>query len=71
MDEEKLKQLSDQYELNPATPQEIPESTLWPIVMAFGVIFLFWGLITTLFISGIGLIAMAVAVSGWIGDLKP
>lgn len=62
--------MKDEYPLNPADPQEIPESTYWPVTLAFGVLFIFWGLITSLVITGVGLLLSGVAIAGWIIDLN-
>jgi hypothetical protein len=38
-------------------------------MLALSVVFFFWGFITSLIISGVGLITMGVSIWGWIGDL--
>jgi len=38
--------------------------------MAFGILLLAWGLVTTLLISGVGLVLFALALAGWIGALR-
>lgn len=48
---------------------ELPEPTYWPAVMALGIAFMAWGLITTLLISLVGLLLLALALVGWIGDI--
>ncbi len=70
MNESKLKSLSDEYELHPALPQKIPNSTYWPIIMAFSVIFFFWGFITSLIISAVGLVAIVISILGWLGAVN-
>ncbi len=65
-----LKKQQDIYPLTPADPEEIPRPTFWPVFMAFGVLFLFWGLITSFILSSVGVIVMAVAIAGWISDLN-
>jgi hypothetical protein len=56
---------------NDATPQEIPEFTYWPFIMAIGLLFICWGIITqfALFILGL-IIFFLVALPGWIIDLR-
>lgn len=61
----------DDYPLHDADPQIIPEPTIWPIGLAFGVLFVFWGLIASLGLTIAGLIVTAVSLTGWIADLKP
>ena len=48
----------------------LPEPTYWPAVMALGIVFLAWGLITSLLISAVGLILFVLALAGWIGDIQ-
>ncbi len=61
---------NEEYPLTPADPQEIPEPTYWPITLAFGSLFLFWGLITTPIISVVGLLISGLAIAGWIIELN-
>ncbi len=49
---------------------ELPEPTYWPAVLAFGIVLFAWGIVTSYIIIGVGLIVFAVAVAGWIGDLR-
>lgn len=58
-----------QQEENIAQPEELPEPTFWPITLAVGVTFVFWGFVTSLIISGLGLIVLGIAVAGWISEL--
>ncbi len=51
-------------------PEHVPRPTYWPAVLAFGITFLLWGIITTYIISAIGIVLMGIAIGGWIGDLK-
>jgi hypothetical protein len=69
MSEINLNELSDEYKLSPAVPEELPHSSYWPVMLALSVVFFFWGFITSLIISGVGLITMGVSIWGWIGDL--
>ena len=70
MDEKQLKEIQNEYELTPAVPEKIPPSTYWPIILALGVIFFFWGFVTSIIISGVGLVAMGFSLAGWIGELN-
>ncbi len=54
----------------PAQPEELPELTFWPIVLAVGVAFFFWGFITSFIISGVGLAVMGTALYGWIEEFS-
>lgn len=50
-------------------PEKIPEPTYWPFLMAFGIVLVFWGLVSTWLISLAGVIIFAASLAGWIGDL--
>ena len=62
--------LNPEDDLVEATPQEIPEPTFWPIVLGFAVMFFFWGMITSLIITGVGVLMIAIAITGWITELN-
>lgn len=68
MDENKLKDLSEEYPLSDAVPQIIPKPTFWPIMLAASVVFFFWGIVTTFILSIVGLAGMSVSLAGWIGE---
>ncbi len=70
MDLEELNKHTDEYPLNESTPAVMPELTFWPFILAFGVLFLFWGIITSLAISGVGILLIILSVAGWIQDLN-
>jgi len=48
----------------------LPQPTYWPAVLALGITFLAWGIVTSLVISGVGLVLFALALAGWIGELR-
>lgn len=48
----------------------LPRPTYWPVVLALGIVFLAWGIVTTLAITVIGLGLLALALGGWIGELR-
>lgn len=68
--ENKPKYPYEEYPLSPAEPQKMPEPTLWPITGALGTLFIFWGLITSPFISILGLLVLGVTIAGWIQDIN-
>ncbi len=49
---------------------ELPQPTYWPAVLALGITFLAWGIVTSLVISAVGLVLFALALAGWIGELR-
>jgi hypothetical protein len=51
-------------------PQKLPEPGVWPVTMALGITFLVWGLVTSLIITGVGIALFAVALAGWIRDIR-
>ena len=51
-------------------PEHVPHPTYWPAVLALGVTCLVWGLVTSYVISAVGLLLFAVALSGWIWELR-
>jgi hypothetical protein len=51
-------------------PEKLPEPGIWPVTMALGITFLVWGLVTSLIITGVGVALFAVALAGWIRDIR-
>ncbi len=52
-----------------ARPVRLPQPTYWPFFLALGTVFIFWGILTTWLITGIGVVVFAVALGGWIMDI--
>lgn len=52
-----------------AQPERLPEPTYWPFFLAFGLVCMFWGILTTWLISIIGAIIFIIALSGWITNI--
>jgi hypothetical protein len=50
-------------------PEKIPEPTYWPATLALGIAFIMWGIISNIFVFGMGLILFVTGMAGWIGDL--
>ena len=55
---------------NRPKPEHVPHPTYWPAVLALGITFLVWGLITTYLISAVGLVLFALALGGWIWEMR-
>jgi hypothetical protein len=70
MDEEKIKEIEKEYQMYPAVPERIPASTFWPLTLAIGVMFCFWGILTSWIISVIGFVILIFSAGGWITDLN-
>ncbi len=64
----------EEVELRPGwsrpKPEHVPHPTYWPAVLALGLTFAIWGLITSYVISVVGLVLFAIGLSGWIGELR-
>jgi hypothetical protein len=67
------KESSDSSKMRPGWhtphPETLPRPTYWPVVMALGITFMAFGVVTTLIISGVGFILFALALARWIGDI--
>ncbi len=50
-------------------PEHIPAPTYQPAVMALGIAFVLFGLLTSFAFSVVGLVLFAIALALWIGDL--
>jgi hypothetical protein len=50
--------------------EPLPRPTYWPAALAFGITLLAWGILTSWIISIAGGIVLAVALAGWIGELR-
>src|ERR1700761_1195046 len=50
---------------------EVPASTAWPIVLAFGFILMFAGLLTSASVSVLGVVLAVAACAGWFGEVYP
>src|ERR1700756_182615 len=58
---------------NPRAPREIevPASTAWPIVLAFGFTLLFAGLLTSASVSVLGAVLAVAGSVGWFREVLP
>jgi hypothetical protein len=55
---------------SPPPAPHLPKPTVWPATAALAITFLFWGIISSPLISLLGAIVFAVAMTGWIGDIR-
>lgn len=51
-------------------PAIIPRPTYWPAGTAFGITFLFWGIVTSPVVTGAGCVVLVVSLVGWIGEMR-
>ena len=63
----------EQVELSPRPPVEIevPASTAWPLVLAFGFALIFAGLLTSLSVSVLGSVLLVAGCVGWFREVFP
>jgi hypothetical protein len=50
-------------------PERIPHPTYWPMIFGLGIAFFMWGLISNLFVLGLGFTLLVIGLVGWIADL--
>ena len=64
----------DQQPLKPGwsrpQPTVLPRPTYWPVIMALGITFLAWGVITTWITLTLGAVLFVLSLAGWIGDIR-
>ena len=56
--------------LGAAGDHHLPVLSLWPAACAAGVALLAFGVVTTLAFSVAGALVLAVAIGGWVGELR-
>ena len=63
----------EELEQSPRAPVEIevPASTAWPIVLAFGFTLMFAGLLTSVSVSALGLVLSVAGCVGWFREIFP
>src|SRR5260370_13945330 len=64
---------AEQIEPSPRAPGEIeiPASTVWPLVLAFGFTLLFAGLLTSASVSALGAVLAVAGCVGWFREVFP
>lgn len=55
---------------NRAQPEHLPEPTQWPPALALAVTLVFWGLVSSFIITGIGLLLFGFSMAGWIRAIR-
>src|ERR1044071_4342048 len=50
---------------------EVPASTSWPLVLAFGFTFIFAGLVTRSSVSVLGIVLAIAGCAGWFREVLP
>lgn len=55
---------------NVPKPEALPRQTVWPVAAALGIVLTLWGVVTTFLIATVGVLVLAIATLGWIGELR-
>jgi hypothetical protein len=55
---------------NTPKPETLPAPTYWPMFLALGIVFVAYGIIFAWWFVGVGIAIFAVALAGWIGDVR-
>lgn len=50
--------------------EHLPPATFWPAGLALATTVVFWGLISSWVVLGVGIGLFAVSLAGWISDLR-
>jgi hypothetical protein len=66
-DRDDLPQATDGW--YPVEEIHLPRPTYWPAVLALGVTFIAWSILTSPLIGVVGVGLFAVGLGGWIGDM--
>lgn len=53
-----------------ADPQDLPEPTYWPFMMALGITIGMWWIVSSWTFGVIGVLLFFVALYGWINELR-
>lgn len=54
---------------NAPLPKSIPRATIWPAVLALGIVAGVWGVLTSLYLTIAGVIVSVVGIGGWIREI--
>ena len=61
---------TDRGDWTSAKPEVLAQPTWWPAAVGFGITLVAWGLITSQIVFAVGVAVLAVAIAGWIGDIR-
>jgi hypothetical protein len=51
-------------------PEHLVRPTYWPVALALGISFLFWGLVSSWIITAFGLLIAIVSLANWVAELR-
>jgi hypothetical protein len=60
----------DRSHWNEPKPETLPRPTYWPATLAFAATITAFGVVTSLLLSGLGMVLFAFAISMWIGEIR-
>ena len=69
MQDQETTRLEGKEDWSTPRPDQIPPATYTPVGIAFGVVFLVWGLLTSPIVSAVGLVIFVASLAGWIGGI--
>jgi hypothetical protein len=52
------------------TMDTLPRPTYWPVTLALGTVLALGGIVTSYVVSLVGIGLIAIAIAGWIGELR-
>jgi hypothetical protein len=55
---------------NAPLPEKLPEPTYWPAVLGLGATLLPLGIITSLFLTGLGGVLFVLGIGGWVNEMR-
>jgi hypothetical protein len=67
---ENIKTVKPTEDWEKAKPEILPRPTYWPFFLALGLVFIFWGLLTTWVVLFAGILIFVTALVGWINILR-
>lgn len=69
-EDENIKAIEPAEDWEKAKPEILPQPTYWPFFLAMGLVFIFWGLLTTWVVLLAGILIFVIALTGWINQLR-
>ncbi len=55
---------------NKPLPERLPRPTYWPAMLAFSMNLALLGPVTSMWLTGVGIVLGGFAVAGWIGEMS-
>ena len=61
---------SEQAQWHAPLAETLPKPSVYPVVLALGICFLAWGILTSWIVSAAGFLLSVVGCAGWIAELR-